>query len=403
MIRNIIHLSFALILTATQVAYASEISDKIRLRLSIPKKYQVYFNHDTPLMLGTGQFGFQYPSHGPIAEFIFSDIETACQTKEKPLKFLINGGGHGPLAFDIFEHTNHVKIGVNDLKHLGPLSKVIASYQDQKEEAAQAFSKSIQLLPGNCFDLRNSAPYNNLKSKGFNAASALNLIHYFTPSKIVEFFARMSEDLLVGAKFYVTHDCNPGIGLSEIQEKFMQNLFSEKKCHLFQEMLQAGDENNKSTIKEMAINILNIRTKQLSKFMTDNKIPFPFYINTNLMGQKVNLGVPSLSFEPNPDLIEQVATATQFKIVQIGGYRQNVYSTKFEFEKCKPEEADKMYYVLEKQASTSTNASRFRDSKAFQSLVAKAKQADEARRKLATTTTFTPVDYYPFMEIKPKK
>jgi len=358
-----------------------------------------YENLDSAKLISTkdGAYGFQNPHYGVLEQKIFNDVQSFSLTQEDRWVYLEVGAGYGLFPLRVYEHTHNPAQAcfiVNDLipDQLSGLLKLMFT----PNEKNKGLLSSFKIVSGDCLAAFERAEFKNNVPNGVDFISCLNCGHFFSPYKFLMFFARVSEILKGGGKFYFLHD-----SFKEDVEavKLVESLSFTKEYYnsLSESERQLANQRQVALLLKhpiTKIGILHARNSFIINRLKERNLHYPTFVNKSIMEKFMKVGTDQ--FYPPIDFIKEIAEVVRLNLIETGArfVKEGGIPTEIGDN---PEEANSLWYIFEKDRTSSLGGSdeeSFRNSERFKQLFLETKQADEER----TTVEFKSAPWYPFAE-----
>lgn len=331
------------------------------------------------------EFGYQFTDYGPFESVMLTDVQYFVPAKKSdPMIWIDYGSGFGAFPLRVYGHTldpANARLIVNDLNenNLQSLQKLISKNK--------GLASVFKIISGDCLLLHKAPLFKQNVPERSDFISALNIVHFLTPYKVVHLFANASESLKVGGKFYVMHDLERLYQVDSYEEETLK-LFSKDYSQSvdskeYESQLKSILENYRTLH-----NYLSIKYRFINDFLQKNKILFPSFWSKNLLTGV--LQSPVDTFAPSPEFIEEVASRVGLRLEREMPLHREILLGASTIKNASKEEANAIGYVLVKEK----NDCSFRHTSTFEELIKRTELADEQRKKIK----FRGTPWYPFME-----
>jgi hypothetical protein len=221
---------------------------------------------------------------------------------------------------------------------------------------------------------------------GIDFISCLNCIHFFSPNKLLIFFAKVSEMLKQEGRFYLMHDSGK---IDTDAVKFIESLSITKEAYnsLSESERKRVDQQLGSlfTSPKAKLGGIHAKISFIINKLKERNFHYPTFINKEIMEKFTKVGADL--FYPSSDFIKEIAKVvglnlieTGARVVMEGGIPQEVEANS--------EEANSLWYIFEKDSTSSLGRSgeeSFRNSEGFKQILRETERADEERKRKGET------------------
>ncbi|MBA4749691.1 MAG: hypothetical protein H2057_03620 [Alphaproteobacteria bacterium] len=338
-----------------------------------------------------GVYGMQYTDYGVFGESVFFDVWSFKASKNNPMVWLELGAGRGAWPLKVFEYVenpDHTLFVVNDHceDNLRALDELLSKAPNNQRN--KGLSQRFHQVSSDCIEMFRAPQFHQFIPNGADFISALNMIHYCSPRKVIELFSAASAHSKNKGRFYVAHDTNRFEINPEAEQKLFNSIpkkFFDQDPQYFMGFLEAAMQEDDARV---AMVMLQLRT--IKEGMVQKGFEFPAYVSEEMSRHFTK--IPMDFFEPSSDFVEELATSVGFRLVEktylFTNCNANELAEFYRPQRSSPKEASTITYVFEKESMFYPTNPRFKN------LVRRAVLADQQRKNVI----YKHVPYYPFIE-----